>query len=545
MNKIGIKKNIAVIIFILLIMINISTCTNGRNISCGSLKNSSFGVSSSETMLDIQFIYNITAALSNIVFTEYDEKHGEIAKGRAFGTKGEHKAAEILYENMSKLGLYTIKEQIKPRYPSDWVSKKVEILDYKLVLNNGSNKLFVDCAPQIPMLSRMPFVYTSKSKLVCNFSGLKIRKNYPKSWENTEDYVLLRNESVQNYTYNGRTILDFIKKGITSYINRGFLSASKRHPHCKGEIVYYVDGDNDTHDVTYFGTLGFPRFYINKTIGTMMEENIGNLTVDLYLKQRINRSVESYNVIGQLNGSDPTKTVIVCCLYDSMWCQGTGDSAIGMAIVLGIAKYFVEHNLTPKYNLKFIGFGGEEYTCRGSYYYESKHLTERIVYVIDLNQLGFTQEQPRLRLEVVANSQSFLDEIWKVVERTDYISRTGNTTGIVKIFSPAGHLSDDAVFAVKRPYFLPFHGCKTVCFLKNGKWLFHHRDGLNHTEGDVLKYFNWTDVEVTGEIILNVTKYLTVGNTLDNPVDFNYSGFNGFFTLYPYKVSIFDEIRDR
>ena len=33
-------------------------------------------------------IYNITKALSNIIFTEYDEENGEMAKGRAFGTKG-------------------------------------------------------------------------------------------------------------------------------------------------------------------------------------------------------------------------------------------------------------------------------------------------------------------------------------------------------------------------------------------------------------------------------------------------------------------------
>ncbi len=29
-------------------------------------------------------------------------------------------------------------------------------------------------------------------------------------------------------------------------------------------------------------------------------------------------------------------------------------------------------------------------------------------------------------------------------------------------------------------------------------------------EGDVLKYFNWTDVSVTGELILNITKHLTL-----------------------------------
>jgi len=69
-----------------------------------------------------------------------------------------------------------------------------------------------------------------------------------------------------------------------------------------------------------------------------------------------------------------------------------------------------------------------------------------------------------------------------------------------------GAPSDDQPFARNRP------SCKTVCFLKGLNWILHHRDGINHTEGDVLKYFNWTDVNATGEIILNITKYITIGS---------------------------------
>ena len=53
--------------------------------------------------VDGYFIYNLTKSLSNIIFNAY--KPGEIAKGRAFGTKGEYKAASILSENMSKICL--------------------------------------------------------------------------------------------------------------------------------------------------------------------------------------------------------------------------------------------------------------------------------------------------------------------------------------------------------------------------------------------------------------------------------------------------------
>jgi len=139
-----------------------------------------------------------------------------------------------------------------------------------------------------------------------------------------------------------------------------------------------------------------------------------------------------------------------------------------------------------------------------------------------LNQLGFDQAEPkRLNLQVAANRLRFLNDIWAIVERSNYKERTGDTIDIEKKWMPFGHISDDFSFASKRPF-----QCKTVCFLKNGPWLLHHRDGLNHTEGDVLKYFNWTDVNVTGEIIWNVTEHLTVnlnrGQTDYSPVDLNF-----------------------
>jgi len=463
-------------------------------------------------VLDVPYIYNITKALSNIVFTEYDEENGEIARGRAFGTVGEHKAAEILYENMTKLGLYTTKEKLKTRYPGDWIISQVDVLDYKLKINNETNSLIVDCAPQITKVDSKTVGKLSRLQLNYNFSGLKIRREHPSSKNDEEDYVLLEKRSVQNFTFSGKTLIDMIKEKINSSrpLKRLLDRISQRqYPHYKGRIIYYPD-NKDTHDMNYFGINGLPTFFINGTIGAMIDADIEEYTADFYLEQRLNRSVESYNVIGQLNGTDPSKTVIIDCLYDSWWCQGTGDSAIGMAMVLGIAKYFRDHNITPKYTIKFIAFGGEESGCRGSIYYVSTHLTEKIIYVIDLNQLGFKQIEPKLRLEVVGNNRKSLNEIWKIVSQTDYINRTENVTGVFKIFSIIGHNSDDRIFTMWS-LLMPFRNCKTVCFLKNGQWLYHHRDGLNHTEGDVLDYFDWNDVNVTGEIILNVTKYITVG----------------------------------
>ena len=84
--------------------------------------------------------------------------------------------------------------------------------------------------------------------------------------------------------------------------------------------------------------------------------------------------------------------------------------------------------------------------------------------------------------------------------------RPQHLKGIQLLRLKNGGPSNAMIFAKSRT------DCKTVCFLKDGGWKMHHRDGLNHTEGDVLKYFDWTDVSVTGEIVLLVTKYVALNN---------------------------------
>jgi hypothetical protein len=459
-------------------------------------------------VLDVPYIYNITRALSNIVFTEYDEAHGEIAKGREFGSKGEHKAAEILAENMTKLGLSTTMEKIEniPWVPScSKLTYKTDVLGYKLVITNktSGHSEIVDCGPCASIFG--PYGKPFKTDHNFSYTGLKVRSKHPSLLEDKQDYVLISGASYPN---NGSE--DITCGGLKFYINDGknMLKTIKfyfLHPHFKGYLCY--DFNNDSHDNLYptLACAFTPFFFINGSIGRKINSSVEDFTVDFYLNQRVNKSVISYNVIGQLSGTDPSKTVIVDCLYDCWWDQGTADAAIGMGIVMGIAKYFTDHNIKPKYNVKFIGFAGEEYGMRGALYYEAAHRNENIIYVIDLNQVGFKQEKPRLKLEVVTNTKTFLDEIRKVVEQTDYVKRTGNVTDLKLAYQRMGHISDDRVFAIKRPF-----SCRTVCFLKGGPWILHHRDGLNHQEGDVLKYFDWNDVNITGEMVLNVTKYLIV-----------------------------------
>jgi hypothetical protein len=562
LNKIILKKTLVFFVIFSFIGPGILPVINGENIYLCKIKNDYKGQThcpiNEYNMLDMDFIYNITENLSNIIFTEYNESAGEIAKGRAFGTKGEHAAAKYLANEMKNLDLYDptdsttplYLEQIKnikyfsvpPRlmdiimYKLHKLTHAYEVLDYELKINHLSNNYnqFNNCKEKVVcQISPIKVNPKDNPEKIHNFSfkGLQIRKkpNSPKEWIDAFNfdkkeipYVFI--EKYGN-SYRSRDPnaslkpIDKILRRIFIPIRTFLYDKGKFKKELVKKVLYgnlnyyrgciYYDFNDNTYGDLISCTKGYtnPRITINGTIGKRLDSDKKNYTVDFFIKQRYNKSVISYNVIGQINGTDKSKTVIVCCLYDSVWSQGTADAAIGMAIVMGIAKYFKDYNIQPKYNLKFIGFGGEEAECRGARYYEATHRNEEIDYVIDMNQVGFYQKKPKLTLNIIGNREKFINEIWEVVKRTNYEQRVNYTAYIAKRWWPEGVLSDQYVFNIRS---------KTVCFLKDFPWVLHHRDGLNHTEGDVLKYFDRRDTAITGEIALNVTMYLAEGIKAEN-----------------------------
>ena len=230
-------------------------------------------------------------------------------------------------------------------------------------------------------------------------------------------------------------------------------------------------------------------------------------------------------MIGTIYGSDPSKTVILGSLYDSWWNNGTTDSAIGMSIVLGIAKYFKDNNITPERNIEFVAFSGEEYGYKGAFHYENTNRDKFISYVLDLNQIGFTPVIPEnLKFQIWSNNETVNKSMVEFIKNTNYTKRTGveYRTDVITDGGPSNTNPFALAHREKK------RNSKTILLVKTGfgiegpNWLHHHRDGVKHTHGDVIDYFNWTDAEVTGELALNITKYLAIEKEDEDPDDSKY-----------------------
>jgi hypothetical protein len=319
-------------------------------------------------------------------------------------------------------------------------------------------------------------------------------------------------------------------------------SKEKNNDRLKGLILY--DHNNDTYNMANWRN-AIPLIYINRTIGKdMYDETAGSpwtsdeYTIKFHINQSYNESIVSYNVMGQINGTNPDETVIICSYYDSFWNAGVVDGAIPMSTVLAIAKYMRELNETygiePKRNVKFIGFGGEEYGYIGAHYYVKKYEKKNISHVIDLNQLGFEQNDPPYPLDLYVGVDKFLlcPLIKSIVDNSQYAERLDDGTESKVRFMPyaipananpfAVHPNQTLFFNIPCPTFIkkPF----TIGFLKDTNWTRHHRDGLDHEEGDTMKYWYDKDVNLSGEIIWNVTKFFTINPDCDfnGTIDYTY-----------------------
>jgi hypothetical protein len=332
------------------------------------------------------------------------------------------------------------------------------------------------------------------------------------------------------------------------------------HPNrpCKGLIIYSEKEDQThyslIHSLDWFrfdktSGISFPQlpvFTVNKTVGEFLKQyandpdnNVTAWEQQQYLEENHSSSnpsdwtagVKAYDVVGHLNitKSPGDKIVVISNRHDSMVGEMPGDSGAGGGIVLGIAKFFHDHNIKPKYNLTFLQTTGEEFGMRGAQYYSDVHKNDNISYFIGFDQLGMNETGVKLELDT---SSSLMKKIVSAIaSQTNYRARTNNRYDIMindpwnyhfKLFTIKhplpylGHEAEDVVWMQRDIAIIPPAStksktrCETVSFGGASGWTHHHQTGLNFSEADSLKNTDRNALNVIFEIAWNITKYFTV-----------------------------------
>lgn len=121
----------------------------------------------------------------------------------------------------------------------------------------------------------------------------------------------------------------------------------------------------------------------------------------------LRREVEATNVIGILDGSDPTlknEVIVIGAHYDHLGRGGEGslapregeihhgadDNASGVAGVLELARLFKSETLRPRRTIVFMAFSGEEEGLLGSNYYVNHPILPlaNVVTMINMDMIG-------------------------------------------------------------------------------------------------------------------------------------------------------------
>ncbi len=142
---------------------------------------------------------------------------------------------------------------------------------------------------------------------------------------------------------------------------------------------------------------------IDRDLHTMSTELPGT-RVTVHVVNRERRRAFSANVIGTIEGSDPTlkaDTIVFSAHYDHDGASpdgifhGADDNGSGTVGVVALARAFARNPVKPKRTVMFAVFAAEERGLLGSYYYAQHPLRpiERTRAVINFDMIGRNEQQ--------------------------------------------------------------------------------------------------------------------------------------------------------
>ena len=470
--------------------------------------------------LDYDFIYKVVENLSNIV-KQYPE-------GRDFGTPGEHYACDLIKGWMQEIGLKNVstdkltgewtKEDswqnpynflFDPDYYTDpWVEK----LDLKknftkwyldVKVYDKSNNLVDE--KNFSKETCFPFLKEEKENEPHNVTMQNVRIFDDFQAGRSDGIILIEADWHDPYGWWTSNLTNLKRKNV-----KGFILMD-----CFNETFFMMPSGTSSPAVARFSE---PGFSISGSNGKWIKNYLSNpdyvVKAD-FCSEWAWEPVDSWNLIGEIPGNS-SKIAIINTFYDGWWNQATCDQATSLGSILGIAKYMIDNNIKPELTLKFIAWGGHEQYFRGVLHYlknnsikkygcQTKNLgdQEDIIYVINPGNFGFNYTYDMSFNVGNKRDEPLMKFMQNVAQELNYTERTGiGITGEYSVFGTEG-------YRFYRGHKYPERYCEHA--IEFDRWPFpgYHRDGNNHTAGDVFSDINDTlyrvDCEVIAEIILRLT----------------------------------------
>ncbi len=133
----------------------------------------------------------------------------------------------------------------------------------------------------------------------------------------------------------------------------------------------------------------------------------------LKMEAHFEPDVESFNVVGEIRGSEkPDEIVLVGCHFDS-WDPGTGasDDGVGCIVTWEAARLMKKLNIRPKRTLRVVLFTNEENGLRGGNGYRDQHAAEAANHILALESDSGVFAPSRLAFSGSAAARAMVADI--------------------------------------------------------------------------------------------------------------------------------------
>jgi len=177
------------------------------------------------------------------------------------------------------------------------------------------------------------------------------------------------------YTNYGETV-QYRSGGASMAARHGAVAALVRAVGPMGLRTPHTGGMNYANEVGKIPTAAIPAEDANR-VQRLVNRGV-KVRMRLKMEAKFDPDVESFNVVGEIRGSEkPDEIVLVGGHFDS-WDPGMGasDDAVGCVVTWEAARLMKKLNIRPKRTVRVVLFTNEENGTRGGNGYRDQHTAE-------------------------------------------------------------------------------------------------------------------------------------------------------------------------
>lgn len=305
---------------------------------------------------------------------------------RLSGSKGLEKAIDYIVNTMKKEGLDNVRKE------AVMVPKWVRGNEYCEMLEPRKTKIFMLGLGR--SIGTPPQGIKAEVIVVKSFKELEKRKNEVKG------KIVLFNEPFKSYgqavQYRWKGALEAGKYGALASMCRSASPIGMRLPHT-GVMAEYPDSVNK-----------IPSCAISAEDAQMMQrmqDRGQKIIVKLYMEAKTYPDSKSYNVIGELKGSEKPNEIIAIGGHIDSWDVGSGaqDDGAGIIATWKALKLLKDLKLRPKRTIREVMWVNEENGTRGGIAYAKKHKNENHILMFEFDSGVF----PKIDFGIKGNDSVF------------------------------------------------------------------------------------------------------------------------------------------